>query len=366
MPSVHCPLKCPVGDGPNFGYSSGIAPPGRPRRRATAVLGTVVTIVYRPFRNTDPPPLLDVWNEAATGRGAFPLRTAMLLERWLFCKPYFDPASLIVAENVASKEPIGFVLCGFPPTEDLATLDKTQGIICCVMVRPSFRKQGIARELMTRAEQYLTTNGATSVRFGSQFPHNPYLFGLYGGGNSPGVLDSDPDAEPFLAKFGFAKTDEVIVYQRRLDKPLDVADGRFNLLRKRYDIQLLKVAGVSSWWQECVWGGLEPAEFRAVDKLTGLPAARATAWELEGFGWKWNAPSAGILDVQVRDDLRRMGLAKYLVTHILRFLQDQYFGIGELQVKASDEAGVGLCKSVGFDEVDRGRVYRRSSGEPRA
>jgi ribosomal protein S18 acetylase RimI-like enzyme len=96
-----------------------------------------------------------------------------------------------------------------------------------------------------------------------------------------------------------------------------------------------------------------------VDRLTNLPAARAIAWELEGFSWRWGYPSAGIVDVQVRPDLRRQGLAKMLVTHILRFLQDQFFGIGELQVRADDEAGVGLCRSIGFEQVDTGRVYRK-------
>ena len=126
----------------------------------------------------------------------------------------------------------------------------------------------------------------------------------------------------------------------------------------------IRAAVIATWWEECVWGGLEPAEFRLVDKLTGLPAARATAWELEGFGWKWNYPSAGIIDVQVRPDLRQQGLAKFLVTHILRFLQDQFFGIGELQARAADPAAVKLCQSVGFEQVDVGYVYVKADQAP--
>ena len=313
---------------------------------------------YRHFRNTDPPLLLDLWNEGMTGRGAFPVRTASLLERWLFAKTYFDPAGLIVAED-DEKKLLGCALAGFGANEEQSNLDTSLGVICAVLVKPPARLQGIGRELVRRAEAYLAACGAKTILVGSQAPQNPFLFGLYGGGNSPGVLDSDPDAKPFLAKLGYMPRTQVQVFQRKLDKPLDVADPRFNMLRKRYDVQLLKSAVVSKWWQECVWGGLEPAEFRAVDKLTNMPAARATAWELEGFGWKWNAPSAGIIDVQVRDDLRRLGMAKYLVTHILRFLQDQYFGIGELQVKAEDAAGVGLCKSVGFELVDTGWTYAK-------
>lgn len=318
-------------------------------------------IVYRPYRNTDPPALVAVWNEAATARGAFPIRTASLLERWVLSKPYFEPAALMVAEDSETKAVIGFSLAGFGPNAEWSALDKTKGIVAAVLVKPAWRKQGIGRELMRRAEGYLTERGATSLTAGSLRPNNPYLFGIYGGSNSPGILDSDADAKPFLAKLGYQPGERVFVYQRRLDQPINLADPRLVLLRKRYDVQLLKAAVVGSWWQECVWSTLDPAEFRAVDKLTGMPAARATAWELEGFGWKWNYPSAGIIDVQVRPDLQRQGLAKMLVTHILRTLQDQFFGIGELIVSAEDPSAVGLCKSVGFEQVDVGFAYRKSN-----
>jgi ribosomal protein S18 acetylase RimI-like enzyme len=322
-------------------------------------------IHYRPFRNTDPPGLVEVWNETATGRGAFPLRTPGMLERWVFGKPYFDHDALIVAEDRpddddAPRRVVGFALAGFGPNEDQTALDTNLGVICNVVVRPGDRKHGVGRELFRRAEAYLTARGATDLRVGSQTPNNPYLFGLYGGSNSPGLLESDGDVQPFLASMGYERGAAVRVFQRKLDKPLDVADPRFGLIRKRYDVQLLKAAVIASWWEECVWGGLEPAEFRLVDKLTNLPAARATAWELEGFGWRWNAPSAGIIDVQVRPDLRQQGLAKFLVTHILRFLQDQFFGIGELQARADDPASVKLCESVGFEQVDVGYVYRKT------
>lgn len=321
-------------------------------------------ISYRPYRNTDPPALTEVWNESATGRGTFPVRTPALLERWVFSKPYFDPAGLIVAEesDENGKRIIGFALAGFGPTEDQAAIDLGDGVTCAVLVRPDHRRRGVGRELVRRCEEYLTGRGADRLSFGSQWPRNPFLLGLYGGSNSPGVLESSPEAAGFLTAVGYKPAETVVVYQRRLDQPLTVADPRFAMLRKRYDVQLLKAAVVGSYWQECQWATLEPAEFRAVDKLTGLPAARAVAFELEGFSWRWGFPSAGICDVQVRPDLRKQGVAKMLVAHILRFLQDQFFGIGELQVRADDAAGVGLCKAVGFDAIDLGHVYRKAGG----
>ena len=80
-------------------------------------------------------------------------------------------------------------------------------MVCAVVVRPSHRRRGVGRELLRRAEGYLTSRGADVVVFGSQRPYNPYLFGLYGGANSPGILASDAQRKPGSAISALAKTE---------------------------------------------------------------------------------------------------------------------------------------------------------------
>lgn len=318
-------------------------------------------IAYRRFRNTDPPALLEVWNDAVTSRGGFPHRTPGLMERWLFSKTYFDPDGLIVAEDAETKRIVGFALSGFGPTDDLSQLNKSTGVICCVLVRQDCRRQGIGRELVRRSEDYLRSRGATDLRFGATAPNNPFLFGIYGGSNSPGILASEPVAEPFLRAVGYERGESQQIFQKQLDAPLAVADPRFAMLRRRYDSQfVLRGATAGSWWQECVWGTLDPSELRVFDRLTGMPAARAVVWDLEGFSWRWGCPSAGIFDVQVRPDLRRQGLAKLVLLDILRVMQEQFFGIAELHIPSGDAAGLGLCKTLGFANVDTGYVWKKA------
>jgi hypothetical protein len=50
-------------------------------------------------------------------------------------------------------------------------------------------------------------------------------------------------------------------------------------------------------------------------------------------------------------------LAKLLLSQILRFLQDQFFGICELHAPATDPALVGLCRSATLEHVDTGTTY---------
>lgn len=314
-------------------------------------------ITFRRFKNTDPPALADVWNESHPARSAYPLRTPALLERWVFSKTYFDPDGLIVATDDDNKVQ-GYVLAGFGPTEDLSALDRTNGVICALAVRPTARGTGLGKQLVQKAEEYLTSRGSTVLRAGPRWPYCPFGFGLYGGTNCPGFLASDGFADPFFRSVGYEPDATTYVFQKKLDAPLTIADGRFGLLRKRYETQVMRAAGVPSWWHDCVWGTLEPVEFRMVDKLANnFLAARAVVWELEGYGWRWGFPSAGILDIQVRQDLRRQGMAKLLVAQVLRFLQDQFFGICELQAPAEHPNLVALCKAATMEQVDVGTSY---------
>ncbi len=114
---------------------------------------------------------------------------------------------------------------------------------------------------------------------------------------------------------------------------------------------------IGTWWQECMIGELEQFEYRLDEKSNGQAAARALYWEMEGYGWRWNTPAAGVMDIQVRNDLRRQGVGKYLIAQLLRYLQEQYFGVVEVQVNEESEAAIKMFRSMGFDQVDVGIMY---------
>lgn len=314
-------------------------------------------IEYRTFRNTDPPHLVTVWNEALPNRGAFTLRSAAPLDRWVFSKPYFDPAGLIIATD--DDIPIGFCHAGFGPNEEQSAIDYSTGVISMIAVRVGQRRHHIGSELLRRAEEYLTQRGSTEINAGGMKPLNPFYFGLYGGSNSPGFLESDPAMRPFFESRGYQTASRCLVFHRKLDMPLNVVDTRFSLLRRRFDVQVLPRSRVGTWWQECMLGQLEQFEYRLDDKATGQPAARVLYWEMEGYGWRWNTPAAGVMDIQVRNDLRRQGVGKYLFAQLLRYLQEQYFGIAEVQIRDDSETMIRMFKSLGFVQVDAGYLYHK-------
>jgi ribosomal protein S18 acetylase RimI-like enzyme len=314
-------------------------------------------IHYRTFRNADPPGLVEVWNEAFTNRGAVRMHGSLWMEYFLFAKIYFDPESLIIAQ--ADGQVVGFVWVGFGPNDSESALNTDTGVVCLLGVAPSHRRQGIGSELLRRAEMYLHARGSKEVFAGPMYPLNPYSFGLYGGSYSPGFLDSDPLARPFFEHRGYVLASSCLIFQYSLKRTLSIADGRFAAHRLRYDIQSSPFQG-TTWWQECILGPVELYEYRLQDKLTGRTAARALMWEMETYTPRWSEHAIGITDIVVPSEMRRQGLSKFLMIQLLRYLQEQFFSIVEMQVHTDNTAGISLLRSLGFEQVDAGHIYRKS------
>ena len=130
------------------------------RRVSLGVEGLPPVIEYRSFCNTDPPGLVNVWNESFTGRGAVVLRTATLLEFFLFAKAYFDPDGLIVATD--DRKLIGFTLAGSALAPTAASLI---GRAASSVRLASFRRIAVrARAVAQRAEDYLRRRGPHAIR----------------------------------------------------------------------------------------------------------------------------------------------------------------------------------------------------------
>jgi len=321
-------------------------------------------IHYRTFRNTDPPLLVDLWNRSCTGRASAFLSGANLLEYFVFAKPYFDPQGMIFAcsDNAGVPAgPVGFVHAGFLANVQGTALDRTQGMVSLLAVQPSHRHQGIGAELLRRAEAYLLQAGAKVVTAGPQGWNNPFAFGLYGGSQTPGYLDSDASARPFLEKKGYQLHSSWLVMQRPLDRPVRVADGRLAGLRQRFEIHVGPRRG-ATWWQECVLGPLELQEFSLVERTTQQTVARLTLWELDTYARRWNEQVMGVVELEVEPALRRQGVGRFHLAQVLRYLQDQLFNQVEVQIPEDNRAALDLVRSLGFDQVDVGRSFRRTGG----
>jgi len=301
--------------------------------------------------------LAELWNACLAGPRTLtiPPRANVLLEHFLLSKPYFDPAGLTFALD--DDRPVGLALAGFAPNADGSDLDRSRGVLCLLGVVPDSRGKGIGSELLRRSEDYLRQHGARELLAGPVPPNNPFLFGLYGGANTPGFLDSSP-LRAFLEKRGYQANCEIGIFQRNLDRVSNPPDPRFNDLRQNYDIVYSPCTPVS-WYSEAVLGPFESIEFRLQHKQTRKCPARCVLWEMDLFRFSWQRACVGMLHLEVDPDSRRQGMSRFLLSQLLLYLQRQSLNVLEAQLPLDNTAGLNLLRGLGFEQVDLGRGFRR-------
>ena len=309
---------------------------------------------YRTFRNPDPPRLVAVWNEAFNQRGCPRLPSNTLLERYVLGKTIFDPKGLFVAESNG-------VVVGWAHAAMSQNPFNPQsvGVTSLIGVRPAHQRKGIGGALLERCEHYLREQGAEILMAGGHWPNNPFYMGLYGGCDSPGFLVSDSTAQPFFAKHGYHVEQKVHVLQRKLDAPMKMFDPRFVPLRNRYELQFGSPRRLLSTWHELIHGYVDPLQFVLNDRQTGGWVARTLVWEMEAFSPSWRRPSVGIFDFEVNPPYRRAAVGRYFLSLIMKYIQEQFFTLVEIQLEETNAAGLQFLRSLDFEHVDTGQVYVR-------
>ncbi len=312
-------------------------------------------VEYRTFRNFDPPRLVAVWNETLSQRGAPRLPNNTNFERYILAKSIFDPKGLFVAESNG-------VVVGFAHAGMSRNPFNTQpiGVTCMIGVRPAHQRQGIGAELLQRCEQHLREKGAEVLSAGGHWPNNPFYMGIYGGCESPGFLVSDSLAEPFFLKHGYRVEQKIILLQRKPDQPMKMFDPRFVPLRNRYELQFGSPRRLLSSWHEYVHGYVDPLQFVLNDRQTGSWVARTLVWEMEAFSQHWRRPSVGVFDFEVNPPYRRAAVGRYFLSLIMKYIQEQFFTLVEIQLEESNHAGLDFLRSLDFEQVDTGQVFVRN------
>jgi GNAT superfamily N-acetyltransferase len=311
---------------------------------------------YRPFLNTDPPALVEIW------RGADPRSLAQqmnvsLLEGLVLSKPYFDRQGLIVA--CEGDTPVGFGHAGFGPTDDRRGLSHELGVIGMVVVRPSHRRQGVGRELVARLERYLVDRGASRIYAGGVWPFDPFYGGLYGGNLTAGVLESDEAAGKMFQSLGYRLADHIQRMRCDLSRFRPPVDRRQLLARRTMTALAHFDPPPGNWWEACTLGDFHRVRFDLVPKDGAAAQATAVLWSLDPIAWRPGERVVGLSHVQVIDARRRQGFATFLLAEAFRELKDRGFSHVETQILEHDQPSAEFLKRLGFAPIDRGNVYRK-------
>jgi ribosomal protein S18 acetylase RimI-like enzyme len=319
-------------------------------------------IEYRSFLNTDSPWLVDIWRQQPSFRGQISSINRSLLDHQVFGKPYFDSRGLIVAvmREGQSVFPIGFVHAGFDARSDLSDLDFETGIVSVIKVIPGLWQEEVADQLFARALQYLRQSGSKRVHCGSHFPHAPFYMGLYGGSQIPGLLAEDTVAIDAALRAGFEVDDKIIVMERGLMGFRTIVDREQMALRRRYQINAVADPMETSWWESCTLGMAERDRFSVYDKANQNVCGSVQFWDMQPLASSYGVMARGMHDLNVPEEMRRGGIATFLVGESLRHLMQQGVGLVEAQTLESDQPAIGVFRKLGFEEVGRGLLMSKT------
>jgi ribosomal protein S18 acetylase RimI-like enzyme len=300
-----------------------------------------------------------LWHQSQLGRGAAEGFRADAFEAINFSRSYFDPQGLILAWNDTTNVPAGFVHAGFGATPDQAQLDTSIGVVCMLVVHPDFRRSGVGRELLARAEAYLRDRGATTLLAGSASPHDPFYMGLYGGTKPAGFLESDPAARPFLEAAGYREKERRAIFFRDSEKSADPINMKMMTTRRKMQLTVTDRLPDESWWNSSHYANLDYIRFLMQPRTGEAPVAGVTVVGLDYYLGKWKRRVVGMTDVFVTDEFRGQGIGQTLLVEVSKRLKEELITGAEAHTLEGDEAGTRLLESVGFYRVDTGVVYEK-------
>jgi ribosomal protein S18 acetylase RimI-like enzyme len=315
---------------------------------------------FRPFRNSDPPALVKLWNQAVPQSvAARPLRVHEL-DTHALGTVNFEAAGLIVAER--NGQIVGFVHAGFGPEMPVAgsqpfQLSHELGTIAMLAVEPGTDDPELVSGLILRAECYLRERGARVVYAGSLFPLNPFYWGLQGGSEGSGVLSGHGPFHRVLAELGYEPVSSTVLLEADLTKP-ETRDPRAALIRRQAQFELLDDALPSHWWEGLALGEFRLEQARLVSKPDGIELAQAATWDMSWFDRVDGRARIGLINLEVPVEHRRKGYGRFLVSEILRRARENLIGLVEVQTGVTNQPALALYASLGFEPIDQATLYR--------
>ena len=312
---------------------------------------------FRPFSNSDPPRLAEIWRSQPPQRGVMQPMSATLLEQFVFSKPYFDREGLIVA--VHERRPIGFVHAGFGPNEEHTALSTDLGTTHLLMLHSDCADAALADELLARSEVYLEDRGAKVLYAGGIRPLDGFYLGLYGGSEIPGVLATDPALGDAARRHGYREIDRVLVLRRDLGRIRPAVTWEQRRLRRVAACREQYAPAPGSWWDACTSGAFERLNFYLENPGNSQPLAGVSFWDIEPLSTGWRVPTAGMFDLHVTPEARRQGLATYLLGEAFTRLRNRGIVLVEAQTMRGNTPALAMYQKLGFETVDHGYVFRK-------
>jgi ribosomal protein S18 acetylase RimI-like enzyme len=304
--------------------------------------------------------LVDLWRNREGRTGVAQPICTDLLEQLVFAKLYFEHRGLFLAFDGGM--PVGFAHAGFGPNENRSWLSTELGVICLVAVHPDCAQANeVAGELLDRCEGYLRDSGAQVLCGGSASPWTPFYFGLYGGSESPGILDSDSLVQQLFKARGYEPVQQTLLLRRDLNGFESLIDRQQMQIRRQMIVEVINDAPTRSWWEASILGEFDLTRFDLVPRTGGPAIASAVFRSMEPSVTNAMGRATGLIHFHVDEGYRGRGVANFLLSEAFRQFIRQGIQQVDAQISQNEEAALAVMRKLGFQLVEEGCVYRKKA-----
>ena len=315
----------------------------------------------RPFRNSDLAGLVSVWNRWMPGPNvAVPITTGEY-DQLVLSRPYFEAGALLVAVDTQTRLIKGFAHCGFGPEEPSTfcmSLNRELGTIALICCPPGSPMTG---DLVQASVDYLKTAGAKVIYAGARFPLNPFYWGLYGGSEFSGVLESQQDVITALLACGFQESAKTELFEFDLARPAP-RHVKNAILRRECRLQSLDDKVFNCQWSELALEGFLPLSIEIHEKQGDALVADASLWPMSLYGRRTGQSRIGLFDVHVAPEHRRKGFGRLLLSEAIKCAADLSYDVMCVQTDSTNTAAVKFYGNSGFVSAGSARLFRLAGG----
>jgi ribosomal protein S18 acetylase RimI-like enzyme len=316
-------------------------------------------IRFRAFRNGDPPALAELWNRGIPEREVVRPLSPHEFDEKVLSRIIFEAEGLILAEDEGHL--VGFVHAGFGPESPGGPshqLDRELGTVAMLVVDPDRDDPALELGLFAEAEKYLLSRGAKVLYAGGQFELSSFYWGVYGGSECSGILESHQAFDRAAKNAGYEPVALTLLLEADLAAP-EFRDPKSTMIRRQNRVEIVEDATPANWWEASAIGHSQITRFRVLGKADDRELARASSWDMAAFGRLDGKARTGLIDIEVAEAERRKGYGRFLIGEILRHFRSQWGEVVSLQTRSTNQAALALYEGLGFDVVDRATLYRK-------
>ncbi len=308
----------------------------------------------RPFLNSDPPHIVDLWNCQPAQRAMVPTINVGFLSQHVLGKPYFDREGMLLAFQDGRLE--GFAHVGFGPAEDGSCLSCETAVVSMLMTRNPCSTGSIAADLLERVETYCRSRGSQRIYAMGAPRLSPFYLGLYGGCQIPGVLRGQTELHDVFECAGFETIDQTRIMHCPLSDGAIPIDRSQHLLRRNYDIEAAVNPPDRTWWEASTLGPFARIQFDLLDQTGEQPTGEIRVWDMQPLANAWNVTVAGLVDMNLPDEQPETEILRFFIGEVSRFLHRRSIALLEAQYSFQDARAAEVFPSLGFTQVDEADV----------